>query len=440
MKNSRIFGYGLGSLGKDLALGVIGSYLLLFYTDVLDISAASAGFILVVTKIWDAINDPMMGAIVDRTNSKYGRFRPYILFVPVPLAIFSVLCFVAPNISTTGKFIYALVTYTITGMLFTAYDVPLWGMVPSIADNENDRNKCISVARFFTSFAMLLATSIAFPLIEKLGGGSEKENLMVGFPKFMIIIGIISVIFAWITFASTKEKEINNVNEKRENVFKEFISIVNKPLIIVFVSMILQAVTLVLPSVIGAYYMINYIHRPDLIPVYFMVSGIIALFAPGSAAILLKKLSAKKLTVLSMTCSAIVSLVAFIIPSTNIKLLFVIFGIFGFFNAIPMVSITTMLVETAEYIGESTGKRADGVIFSLNSFAIKCGTALASGIASLILAITKYNPSSFEQLETVGIGLNIGRTLLVSCVYIIAIIIVSQFSIPKVNSNSKVEI
>ena len=105
-----------------------------------------------------------------------------------------------------------------------------------------------------------------------------------------------------------------------------------------------------------------------------------------------------------------------------------------------MVSITTMLVETAEYIGESTGKRADGVIFSLNSFAIKCGTALASGIASLILAITKYNPSSFEQLETVGIGLNIGRTLLVSCVYIIAIIIVSQFSIPKVNSNSKVEI
>lgn len=148
MNNSKVIGYGIGSLGKDLALGVIGSYLLIFYTDILGISAAAAGAILVLTKIWDAVNDPIMGTIVDKTNTKWGRFRPYVLFVPIPLAVFSALCFVAPDFSTTGKVIYALVTYTITGMLFTAYDVPLWGMVPSITNNQNESNKCISSARF----------------------------------------------------------------------------------------------------------------------------------------------------------------------------------------------------------------------------------------------------------------------------------------------------
>lgn len=117
MKNRNIIGYGLGSMGKDLALGVIGSYLLIFYTDVFGISAAAAGAILFLTKVWDAINDPMMGAIADRTKrTKWGKYRPYVLLVPVPLAIFSFLVLPDSGLEYRGKSRVAAVTYTITGV------------------------------------------------------------------------------------------------------------------------------------------------------------------------------------------------------------------------------------------------------------------------------------------------------------------------------------
>lgn len=436
MNNSKVIGYGIGSLGKDLALGVIGSYLLIFYTDILGISAAAAGAILVLTKIWDAINDPIMGTIVDKTNTKWGRFRPYVLFVPIPLAVFSALCFVAPDFSTTGKVIYALVTYTITGMLFTAYDVPLWGMVPSITNNQNESNKCISSARFFTSVGMLIATTFAYPMIQKLGGGAETENLRAGYPKFMAILGVASVIFAWITFACTKEREHVNEAKSSQNVFKSFLEVIkNRNVSAIFITMILQAIAMILPNTIGAFYVINYLGRPELVAVYFAVTGIIGLLTAPVTSIILKKIPAKKLTIIAMSISIILSIAAFFIPAQNITLIFIVFALFGFFMPVPMVSVTSLLVDAGNEIYSATGKRADGVLFSLNSFAIKCGTALASGIASIVLTITHYNASEFVQAPEVAVGINITRTLIVAVVYAIAIVVISRFS-PSDNKNN----
>ena len=118
MNGFQIIGYGLGSLGKDFANGVIGSYLLLFYTDVFGIPAAAAAIIFLVTKIWDAINDPLMGALADRRKpTKGGKYRPIVAMAAIPLSVFCVLCFCSPEISMTGKIAYAAITYTITGML-----------------------------------------------------------------------------------------------------------------------------------------------------------------------------------------------------------------------------------------------------------------------------------------------------------------------------------
>lgn len=428
MTNQKVLGYGIGSLGKDLALGVIGSYLLIFYTNVLGITAAAAGTILVITKIWDAINDPIMGAIVDRTNTRWGRFRPYLLFVPVPLAIFSALCFVAPDWPYTAKVIYALVTYTITGMLFTAYDVPLWGMVPSITSSGDESNKCISAARWFTSLGMLLATSIAYPLIEALGGGSETENLRAGYPKFMILIGIASVLFALITFASTKERSHEKEEAKKGNAFVQLFEVIKeKNVRIVFFTMVLQAVAMILPNVAGTYYVIYYIGQPNLIAIYFLVTGAVGLLSAPAAALVLKRVSAGRLTVFAMTASIMLSILAFFIPAGQIVLLFAVLALYGFFMPIPMVSITTLLVESGNEIYEKTGQRKDGTLFSLNSFAIKCGTALASGIISVVLAVTQFKSEEFIQSQAVLTGLNLTRTIMCAVIYVIAILIVRNY-------------
>ena len=431
MKTRICIGYGLGSLGKDLALGVIGSYLLIFYTDILGISAAAAGVILVATKIWDAINDPMMGAIVDRTNSRWGRFRPYILFIPIPLAIFSALCFVAPDWSAPAKVAYAAVTYTITGMLFTAYDVPLWGMVPSITNSQDESNRCISAARFFTSLGMFIAMTFAYPLIQKLGGGTLTEHLKTGYPRFMVIIGILSVVFAWITFAVTKEKPQDNT-VPQGNIFKGFLEIIRERNVrVLFFVMMLHAVAMIVPNVVGTYYMIYYWGRPDLIAIYFAICSVTGLATAPLSALILKRLEAKKFTWIAMSTCMVLSIVAFFIPSGHSAVILVIFALFGLIMPVPMITVTSLLVEEGHAIYKRTGVRKDGILFSLNSFAIKCGTALASGIVSVILTITKYDASAKMQSQAVLDGINIARTIMIAVVYALAIMILKNLQIKE---------
>lgn len=429
LKNTTAVAYGLGSLGKDLALGVIGSYLLIFYTDILGISAAAAGAILVFTKIWDAVNDPMMGSIVDRTNTRWGRFRPYLLFIPVPLAVFSALCFVAPDWSTPAKVVWALVTYTITGMLFTAYDVPLWGMVPSITDNADDSNKCISSARFFTSFGMFIAMTFAYPVIQAIGGGASNENLKMGYPVFMAIIGVASVIFAWITFAVTREKP-DMGGKPAGNVFREFIKVIReRNVLVLFITMMLHAVAMIVPNVIGTYYMIYYMGQPQYIAVYFAICSVAGLATAPLTGMILKKVEAKKLTMLAMSVCLVLSVAAFFVPTSNPVVVFSIFAVFGLVMPVPMVTITSLLVEEGHVIYRKTGQRKDGVLFSMNSFAIKCGTALASGIVSAVLALTHYDAKAQVQNSSVLFGINAARTLIIAAVYVLAILVLRNFSI-----------
>lgn len=430
----KIIGYGLDSMGKDLALGVIGSYLLVFYTDILGISAAAAGMILVLTKIWDAINDPMMGAIVDRSKrTKWGKYRPYVLFVPIPLAVFSALCFIVPDWSTGAKVAYAAITYTITGMLFTAYDVPLWGMLPSLTSDFNTRNKLTSAGRTFTTLAMLIASAIALPAIYSLGGGTEPENLKKGYPLFMLLIGIVGIICALITFASTKEVIYDEEAEKQkgEGFFKQIKAIMCKPLIIVLLVMVFNAMNMILPSVAGVYYMTYYLHRPDMIPIYMMVAMGAGLVTTILAPIMMKKIGPKQLSMAAFAVSAIAGIIIFFVGQGSLAVLFVLFAIPTLCTGILMVSITTMLTMTSDYVAQRKGKRYDGVVFSMNSLAIKVGQAVASGLVSAILAVTHYQANVMEQTPTVSTGILMTRSILPTVLAIIGMIILLMFKLPS---------
>ena len=183
MNRRKIWGYGVGALGKDLANIVISSYLLVFYTNVLGISAAAGVTIMMVTKIWDAINDPMMGIVADKTKTRWGKFRPYLLFVPIPLAVCAVLTFTPVSFSYTGKLIWAAVTYTLTNTLFTCYDVPMLGMVPSLSDSPRDRNAgnigaLLHNNCYFAWEHLRLSDDSVF---RRRRGGTESEERIPGF-------------------------------------------------------------------------------------------------------------------------------------------------------------------------------------------------------------------------------------------------------------------
>ncbi len=433
IKGRHIIGYGLGSMGKDLALGVIGSYLLVFYTDVYGIGAFAATAILVLAKVWDAINDPMMGAIVDRSKrTKMGKYRPYVLVVPIPLAVFSMLCFMSPDLGTAGRIAFAGVTYIITGMLFTAYDVPLWGMVPSLTEDMNTRNKFIASARTFTTLAMLIASAAALPAIYALGGGQETENLKRGYPLFMLLLGVVGIICALIAFISTKER-VYAEGEKQQsgNIFKQFLVVANKQLIAVLIMMLLTAMNMLLPSVAGVYYMTYYLQRPDMISIYMMVAMGTGLITTILAPMLMKKFSALTLTKVAFLMSLVSGIIVFAVGRGNLGILFVMFAIAGLSTGFLMVTVTSLLVGAGDSIAKKTGNRVDGVVFSMNSFAIKVGQALASAVVGGILGITGYVANSMEQTDQVFLGILSCRSLLPAAIALIGFLFACFYKQPK---------
>ena len=155
-------------------------------TDVFGIAAGAAGLIMTVATVWDAINDPILGTIADRTRSKWGTYRPYLLFIPLPLSVVSVLLFAAPELSASGKIVYMAVLYICYGMLVTCIEIPYNALLPAITKNEMERNDVISFSMFVASLMILIGTSFTSDLVGVLGGENPSKGYMI-----LMVIGAI---------------------------------------------------------------------------------------------------------------------------------------------------------------------------------------------------------------------------------------------------------
>ncbi len=384
--------YGMGSFGKDFIMAMLSTYLLIFYTDVFGISAAVAGSIILTARIWDAANDPLIGAIADRTRTRWGRFRPYILLVPVPFTIFTVLTFTVPSFSVSGKIIWAAATYIGTGMFFTAYDVPLWAMLPSLTKDEVSRNQLIAFARTFTVVAFLVVNVLALPLVSMLGG----ENVALGYRRLMMILGIVSVIFAWITFFSTRERI--NLPENSPTL-RDYVALVktSPTLIVLLLVVIIPMFGKSVSGTVGIYAMTYWIGKPELIPVYMLVylSGMIGgmILTPS----IVRRTGNRKAVIAALlTVPLPMTALYFLAPVSLAALLFLSF-IGSALVGIPAVAIPAMIAHVADDSAIRNNVRADGVIFSLNSFSIKVGLALGGGTAGFALGWSDYIPNSTTQ-------------------------------------------
>src|SRR5210317_2035602 len=199
---SEKLGYGLGDSASNFFFQVFNIFLLYYYTDVFGLAPAAVGTMFLVTKIVDAISDPVMGLIADRTHSRWGKFRPYLLWAAVPYGICGYAMFASPDLSDTGKLIYAYVTYTLMMLAYTAINVPYSALLGVISPSSVERTKVASY-RFICAFAAawLIGTFVT-PLKNMLGGGDEA----LGFRLTMIIFAVLSVALFWISFATTRER------------------------------------------------------------------------------------------------------------------------------------------------------------------------------------------------------------------------------------------
>ena len=225
--------YGLGDLGSNLIYTTTVLWLMFFYTNVFGLSPAIAGTLLLLARIWDAVNDPLMGIIIDKTSTKWGKTRPYIFAFAVPVSIVLVLTFYTPTLSDSSKIIYACLTYIILVTFYTAVNLPYGAMLPLITLDVEERTSFSMFRKLGSSFGMIIVSFVPV-LVGLLGSGNtELEINRSGYFRVMIIFGIITTILYFITFINTKER-IEIKNEDRLTVKEAFESIkVNRPWLII---------------------------------------------------------------------------------------------------------------------------------------------------------------------------------------------------------------
>lgn len=382
-------GYGLGDSASNFFFQVFNIFLLYYYTDVFGLAPAAVGTMFLVTKIVDAVSDPVMGLIADRTKSRWGSFRPYILFAALPYGLCGYLMFASPELSDNGKLIYAYVTYTLMMLAYTAINVPYSSLMGVISPSSHERTKVASY-RFVCAFlaAWVIGTFVG-PLKNTLGGGDE----VLGFRLTMIIFAVISVLLFWITFATTKERVPPPI-DRSTDIKKDLRALLNNgPWIALFISAIAVLMNLAIRNGALLYYFKYYV-GDDGTAIFLIFDKTAIFLSLGLLAMVIgvtftkslsKRFDKRNLMIALTVLNGITMAIFFFIPPEHYWLMLLVHCIGNLINGPTPALVWSMYADCADYGEWKTGRRTTGLVFSTVLFAQKMGLAVGAGLAGIIL-------------------------------------------------------
>ncbi|UJL46975.1 glycoside-pentoside-hexuronide (GPH):cation symporter [Virgibacillus sp. NKC19-16] len=411
--------YGLGDTANNLTFSMITTYLLVFYTDVFGISAAAVATLFLVARIWDAINDPIMGSIVDRfgKNNKHGQFRPYMKWAGVPVVIMAVLVFITPDLSESGKLIYAYVTYILFGMAYTLINIPYGSLASVMTRDPVDRSSLASFRGLGSQIGVFSIGILVVPMVALF------PSDQIGYPAVVGMFGVIALILYFLAYKNTKEriKPVKSANPEKMNL-KMFTRILtNGPfLALSFMSFFILLAMLVNQSV-GLYFFTYNLGNEFLFSVYNMLNigsvVLLVIFIPKLTA----KYGKKAITLAGLLIGAVAMGVLFILPTTPITaLLFLWVGMLGI--SIPNMLVWAFISDVIDYGEWKTGVRQEGTTYSMYSFMRKLSQAIAGFAGATGLAIIGYVPNVVQTAETL-IGIEVMMMLIpaIACIICFAI-------------------
>lgn len=411
--------------GAMIISAIIASYFSVFMTDTMMLPAAACSVIMFIATLWDAINDPMMGVIADRTHTKWGKYRPYFLPAPLLLMLFSTLIWVNPPFGNTGKIIWVLITYIGWGMTVTMYTMPHMAVLPACVKGDKERNTIVTMGAAVTAIAFTVGNTFTVQIKAACENIFHVKN---GYIPMMIIFSALACISFWGLFATSKEKYIKPQETKSSTALRTVLK--HKELLPFILVWIMASMGYGLMFASSIYYIMYYICRPDQIPVYMGIVSIGALlsmvvFMPIALKIFKSGHAALKWTqVISIICYAVL----FIFGKKHLTFLYVMTFIT---TAIASMSnaLTVVLVNDAiDYIQLKEGFSANGIISSIKGFAQKCGTTVvSSGILGLLAASGYIANAVGQQPQSALFAINFLR-FGVPCVTGIILVICMQFN------------
>ncbi len=402
--SSTRFAYAVGDLGINLYFMSAMTFLLIFYTDVFGLSAEVAAWVFLVARVIDAVTDPLMGYLADRTRSRWGKLRPYLLFGAVPLALISLATFTVPDFDDAGKIAWAYVTYILFGIVYTVVTIPYAAMTAVLTDNHDERTK-LSTLRMACAFAGGWGVSVGMmPLVGVLGGGAD------GWMWTMALFGVAATALLWWTFAGTRERTVATPTRPITLAEAGRTLITNPPLAVVILVFVLGMLAFTFRQASAPFYFKYNVGREELVSLYFSVTlGVMFL---GLAAI--PALSARLGKAGAIRVGAVIAMLGgvgfYLTPADNVVMVFVWGALLSLGGAPVAVLGWAMIPDTVEYAEWRTGVRADGVIFSAASFFQKMGKALGGWAVAALLAWFGYvanQPQTAESLHGILVLMSI---------------------------------
>lgn len=419
-------GYGMGDAGSCMIWSVLALYLTWFYTDVYGLAPGIVGTLFLVIRIFDAFSDPIMGAICDRTKSRWGKFRPWLLWMALPFGLGAVAMFTTPDISMTGKIIYAWVTYLVMSLIYTAINIPYCSVAGVITLNQKERMGCLSWRFFLNGLATLIISSTILPLTDWLGNGNRAS----GFQMTMIIMGAAATLMFLFCFSSIKErvvavKENDSLKRDLKDIVKndQWLLMITITFLNVFPAFIRGAVTI---------YYATYVMQASV--------GFITFFmALGVACNMLGSVIAKPLTdrfdkvklfrIINVILGILSFALWFVNPAslTPLLTLFIIINILHLIQSGPI--LWAMMSDVDDYGDWKFGKRLTGISFAGNLFMLKMGLAVAGAIVAWVLSWTGYIANKAEQNPDTLEGIIIMFSLMPMVSYFISAFIARYFKL-----------
>lgn len=396
-------GYMLGDVGSCLLFNFIGSYLLVFYTDVFGISAAAVGTLMAVSRVWDAINDPMMGVIVDkRKRTKDGKFRPYLKYMGIPLGIFTILTFlVIPNMPQGMKLPYAYITYIGFGMAYTAINIP-YGSLASVMTNDPVQRTELSTWRNISSIFAMIPLMVLTPKL--VFDASDAVS-----PKGFLIAAVLYVIIANIgyrlCYKMTTERIINEVKEDAPKAsLGETLKTLgkNKALIGLILSSLGTLTAMFLPNALNAYLFKDYFQAPGLLSLAGLLPMVGTFLAIPVTGKLVAKFGKKNIAIYSGIVSIAAYVVLVLFPTKNPMLYIALITVSGFGTALYGMIVWALVGDVIDYQEYLSGKREEGIVYATYSLSRKLVQAIVGSIGGFALAAIGYQSGAATQAPEVA--------------------------------------
>lgn len=377
------FSYGCGDLGCNIIYSAMSAFLLFYYTDYVHVNAVTIGTIMLLSRIFDGVTDLIMGVIVDRTKSKYGKCRPWILRMAIPFALAGILLFSVPSgLGKTTELIYIFITYNlVSSVVYTAINVPYATLNALITQDQYERSVLSIFRMILATTGTLLITNLTLPLVKFFG------NNLSAWTKTFAVFGVLAVIVFLITFTGTKERVVPAKETKQEKVpFLKGISLLfqNKYWIMITVTLVFIFINYSLNGGAAVYYAKNILHNEDMVGTMNLIANLVQIGVMFFTAFIIKKIGKRNMLIIGAVIYGI-GFALFGFVGTNMAGIVTACVLKGVGNAGISSCMFAIVSDTIEYGEWKTGYRTEGLINSASSFGFKVGNGLGSAILGWVI-------------------------------------------------------